>query len=55
MCCVLLETTMLCMSRTMCFKQIYGCVELIICATSCICDQCITYLFVFQLLMLLYG
>jgi hypothetical protein len=38
MCCVLLETTMLCMSRTICLKPIDGCVELIICATSCICD-----------------
>jgi hypothetical protein len=49
------STTMLCMCRAMCFKQIYGLVELIICATSCICDKCITYLFVGQLLMVLYG
>jgi hypothetical protein len=53
--CVQLETTMLCMCRTMCLKPIYGYVELIICATSCICDQCITYLYVGQLLVVLNG
>jgi hypothetical protein len=54
MCCVLLETTMLCMYRTMSLKPNYVCVHLIICATSCICDQCITYLFVDQILMVLH-
>jgi hypothetical protein len=39
MCFVLLETIMMCMCRTMCLKQINGCVVPIICATSCICDQ----------------
>jgi hypothetical protein len=53
MCCVLLKITMSCMCGTMCLKLIYGCVELIICVTSCICDQCITYLIVGQLLMVL--
>jgi hypothetical protein len=36
-------------------KPIYGCVQLSIYATWCICDQCITYLFVGQLLMVLHG
>jgi hypothetical protein len=38
MCYVLLQITMLCMWKTMCFKPIDGCVEPIICDTSCICD-----------------
>jgi hypothetical protein len=44
MCFVLLETTMI-MCRTICLKQINGCVEPIISATSCMCDQCMSDLF----------
>jgi hypothetical protein len=52
---VLLKTTMLCMCRIMCLQPINGCVEPIICATLCICDQCMTYLFGGQLLVVLNG
>jgi hypothetical protein len=50
-----LEITMLCMCKTMCLKPIYECGQLSICATWCICEQCVTYLFVAQLLMVLHG
>jgi hypothetical protein len=55
MCYVLLEITMLCMCVIMCLKLINGCVEPIICANSCIHDQCMSYLFRGQLLVLLNG
>jgi hypothetical protein len=45
MCFVLLQTTTVCMCRTICLKQINGCIEPIICATSCMCDQCMSDLF----------
>jgi hypothetical protein len=48
MCYVLLQITMLCMWKTMCLKSINGCVEPIICGTSCIC-------FGAQILVLLNG
>jgi hypothetical protein len=51
---VLLKVTMLYMCWTMCLKPIYVCIQLIIYATWCICDQCITYLFVGPLLMILH-
>jgi hypothetical protein len=46
MCFVLLKTTMMCMCRIICLKQINGCVESIICATSCICDNVCVIFFV---------
>jgi hypothetical protein len=52
---VLLKTTMLCMCRTICLKPINRCVEPNIYATSCICDQCMSYLFGGQLFVLLNG
>jgi integral membrane sensor domain MASE1 len=52
---VLLKTTMLYMCRTMCLKPINRCVEPIICATSCICDLCMNYLFIDQFLVLFNG
>jgi hypothetical protein len=55
MCYVLLETTMLCMCRTIYLKPVNECVEPIIYTTSCIYDQCMSYLFGAQLLVLLNG
>jgi hypothetical protein len=55
MCCVLLETTILCTCRTMGLKPIYRCVEPIIYVILCICDQCMTHLFGGQLLVVFNG
>jgi hypothetical protein len=53
MCYVLLQTTMLCMWTIMCLEPINGCVEPIICDTSCKCDQCMSFFFGAQILVLL--
>jgi hypothetical protein len=53
MCFMLLETTMMCMCITICFKQINGCVEPIICPTSCICELMDEVLVSWPLLLLL--
>jgi hypothetical protein len=46
MCYVLLETTILCMLTAICLKPINGYVEPITCDTSCICDQCMSFVFI---------
>jgi hypothetical protein len=56
--CVDVHVQLMCeslMALTMCLKQINGCVEPIIYATSCICDQCMSDLFGSQLLVVPNG
>jgi hypothetical protein len=55
MCFVLSETTMMCMCRTICLKQINGCVEPIIYVTSYMCGQYMSDLFGGQLLVVPNG
>jgi hypothetical protein len=50
MCYVLLETILLRMWTTICLEPINGCVEPIICDTSCICDQCMSFFLVLKYL-----
>jgi hypothetical protein len=54
MCFILLKTNMMCMRITICFKQINGCVESIICPTSYICELMDEFLVSWPLLLLLY-
>jgi hypothetical protein len=54
MCFILLKTNMMCMCITICFKQINGCVESIICPTSYICELMDEFLVSWPLLLLLY-